>query len=59
MLKTGSEHLERPTVGRTVYIGGERVADMTAPAASEAGACTVAALYDMKHAADNVETCSY
>src|SRR5262245_20274246 len=48
MLKTGSEHLKRLNDGRTVYIGSEKVEDVTTHPAFRNGARTVAAIYDMK-----------
>ena len=49
MLKTGKEHLEGLRDGRTVYIGSERVDDVTTHPAFKNAAQTVAALYDVKH----------
>ena len=48
MLMTGSERLERMRDGRVVYIGGERVDDVTSHPAFRNGARTIAALYDLK-----------
>src|ERR1700733_13919193 len=48
MLVTGSEKLERMRDGRVVYIGAERVDDVTTHPAFRRGAETVAALYDLK-----------
>jgi 4-hydroxyphenylacetate 3-monooxygenase len=59
MLKTGAEHLESLRDGRTVYVGRERVSDVTAHPAFRAGARTVAALYDMKRDPANLEVASY
>ncbi len=56
MLKTGSQKPERLHERWRVYIGGEGVADGAAHGAFEVGVRTVVAHYDMKHAADNVET---
>jgi 4-hydroxyphenylacetate 3-monooxygenase len=50
MLKTGSEHLEGLRDGRVVYIGSERVADVTTHPAFRNAARTVASIYDMKRA---------
>lgn len=47
MLLTGKEKLERMRDGRVVYIGSERVGDVTTHPAFRNGARTVAALYDM------------
>ena len=59
MLKTGKEHLEGLRDGRTVYIGGEKVDDVTAHPAFAAAAQTVAGLYDAKRAPENLETYSF
>src|ERR1700730_7983512 len=48
MLATGTEKLERMRDGRVVYIGAERVDDVTAHPAFRNGARTIAALYDLK-----------
>jgi 4-hydroxyphenylacetate 3-monooxygenase len=48
MIRTGKEHLETLRDGRVVYVGGERVADVTAHPAFRNAAGTVAAIYDMK-----------
>ena len=48
MLRTGAEHLESIRDGRIVYIGSERVEDVTRHPAFRNAAKTVAALYDMK-----------
>ena len=48
MLKTGQEHLESLRDGRVVYIGSERVDDVTSHPAFRNAARTVAAIYDMK-----------
>jgi 4-hydroxyphenylacetate 3-monooxygenase len=53
MLKTGAEHLESLRDGRTVYIGSEKVADVTAHPAFRNAARSFAALYDMKCAPEN------
>ncbi|MBV9191574.1 MAG: hypothetical protein JO292_06535 [Betaproteobacteria bacterium] len=50
MLKTGSEHLESLRDGRVVYIGSERVDDVTTHPAFKNGARSMAAIYDMKRA---------
>ena len=50
MIKTGQQHLEGlPRDGRVVYIGDERVNDVTTHPAFARAAQTVAGLYDMKH----------
>ncbi len=48
MLKTGKEHLEGLRDGRVVYVGGERVDDVTTHPAFRNAARSVAAVYDMK-----------
>ena len=48
MLATGSEKLERMRDGRVVYIGAERVDDVTSHPAFRNGARTIATLYDLK-----------
>ena len=46
MLRTGKEHLESLRDGRVVYVGGERVDDVTRHPAFRAAAQTVAGIYD-------------
>jgi 4-hydroxyphenylacetate 3-monooxygenase len=46
VLITGKEKLERMRDGRAIYIGAERVEDVTCHAAFRNGARTIAALYD-------------
>ena len=48
MLVSGERKLERMRDGRTVYIGAERVDDVTSHPAFREGARTVAGLYDLK-----------
>ena len=48
MLKTGAEHLESLRDGRLVYIGRERVEDVTTHPAFKNAAKTIAGLYDLK-----------
>jgi 4-hydroxyphenylacetate 3-monooxygenase len=48
MLKSGKEHLEGLRDGRVVYIGNERVDDVTRHRAFRNAAHTVASIYDMK-----------
>ena len=48
MLVTGKEKLERMRDGRAVYIGSERVDDVTRHPAFRHGAQTIAELYDLK-----------
>jgi 4-hydroxyphenylacetate 3-monooxygenase len=48
MLKTGRDFLAGLRDGRVVYVGGERVADVTAHPGFSGGARSLAALYDWK-----------
>jgi 4-hydroxyphenylacetate 3-monooxygenase len=48
VLATGQQKLERMRDGRAVYIGAERVDDVTTHPAFRAGAETIAALYDLR-----------
>jgi 4-hydroxyphenylacetate 3-monooxygenase len=50
MLKTGAEHLASLRDGRVVYIGAERVDDVTTHPAFRNGARSMAAIYDLKRA---------
>ena len=50
MLKTGAEHLKSLRDGRVVYIGGERVDDVTTHPAFRNAVRSMAAIYDMKAA---------
>jgi len=50
MLKTGKEHLESLRDGRVVYIGSERVDDVTTHPGFRNGARSMAAIYDLKKA---------
>ncbi len=59
MLKTGKEHLEGLRDGRTVYIGSEKVEDVTTHPAFARAAETVAAMYDTKCATENLDTYSF
>jgi hypothetical protein len=59
MLRTGMEHTESLRDGRIVYIGGERVDDVTRHPAFRNAAQTVAAIYDMKADPANREVMSY
>jgi len=59
MLKSGSEHLEQLRDGRVVYIGSERVDDVTTHPAFRNAARTVAAIYDMKADPSNREAMSF
>jgi 4-hydroxyphenylacetate 3-monooxygenase len=59
MLRTGKEHLEMLRDGRVVYIGGERVDDVTRHPAFAAAAQTVAGIYDLKADPANRDRMSY
>ena len=59
MLKTGKEHLEQLRDGRVVYIGSEKVTDVTAHPAFRNAARSMAAIYDLKCAPENREAMSY
>src|SRR5436190_16014284 len=48
MLKTGAEHLESLRDGRVVYVGSERIDDVTTHPAFRNGARSMAAIYDLK-----------
>jgi 4-hydroxyphenylacetate 3-monooxygenase len=50
VLKTGAEHLEQLRDGRVVYLGAERVDDVTTHPAFRNAARSIAAIYDMKRA---------
>ena len=49
MIKTGKDHLEQLQDGRIVYIGDEKVSDVTKHPSLKRAAKTVAQLYDLKH----------
>jgi 4-hydroxyphenylacetate 3-monooxygenase len=59
MLKTGAAHLESIRDGRAVYIGSERIKDVTSHPAFAEGAATVAAIYEAKRAPENLAITSY
>lgn len=59
MLKTGAQHLESLRDGRTIYVGRERIDDVTTHPYFRAGAETVAAIYDMKCDPANVDITAY
>ncbi|MSQ72373.1 MAG: hypothetical protein EXR27_13915 [Betaproteobacteria bacterium] len=59
MLKTGEQHLETLRDGRTVYIGSEKVSDVTTHPAFRNAAHSMAAIYDMKADPANREAMSY
>ena len=59
MLRSGKEHLESLRDGRIVYVGGERIDDVTRHPAFRGAAETVAAIYDMKADPANRDAMSY
>jgi 4-hydroxyphenylacetate 3-monooxygenase len=59
MLKTGKDHLEQLRDGRIVYIGSEKVTDVTSHPAFRNAARSIAAIYDMKCAPQNRDAMSY
>src|SRR3954468_18646498 len=59
MLRTGKEHLEGLRDGRVVYLGAERVADVTTHPAFAGAASSVAMLYDLKRDPAQREILSY
>ena len=59
MLRTGKEHLERLRDGRVVYIGRERVDDVTTHPAFRHAAQTAAQIYDMKADPANHESMTF
>ena len=59
MIKTGKEHLEQIRDGRTVYIGDEKIKDVTKHPAFSRAAQTVSQLYDLKHQTEFREDLTY
>ncbi|HEY1542116.1 MAG TPA: 4-hydroxyphenylacetate 3-hydroxylase N-terminal domain-containing protein [Xanthobacteraceae bacterium] len=59
MLRSGKEHLESLRDGRVVYVGGERIEDVTRHPAFRMAAETVAAIYDMKADSANRDVMTY
>src|ERR1044072_200492 len=59
MLRSGKEHLESLRDGRVVYVGSERIDDVTRHPAFREAAQTVAAIYDMKADPANRDAMSY
>lgn len=59
MLKSGKEHLEGLRDGRTVYVGREKVTDVTAHPAFKHAAHTIAGMYDAKRDPANLDTYSF
>ncbi|MBV8055411.1 MAG: hypothetical protein JO071_09255, partial [Deltaproteobacteria bacterium] len=48
-IRTGAEYRERLKDGRTVYVNGERVKDVTTYPPFQRIVGTLAALYDLQH----------
>jgi 4-hydroxyphenylacetate 3-monooxygenase len=59
VLRSGKEHSESLRDGRVVYVGGDRIDDVTRHPAFRHAAQTVAALYDMKAEPANRDVMSY
>jgi len=59
MLKSGKDHLEGLRDGRTIYIGSEKIDDVTTHPAFAHAAQTIAAMYDAKRAAENLDLFSF
>jgi 4-hydroxyphenylacetate 3-monooxygenase len=58
-MKSGQQHLESLRDGRTIYIDGERVADVTTDEAFRRVACSVGALYDFANAPERRDLMSF
>lgn len=59
MLLSGAERLERMRDGRVVYLGSEKITDVTIHPAFRGAAQTIADLYDYKRAPEMLTTLSY
>ena len=59
MIKTGKDHLEQLQDGRIVYIGDEKVSDVTKHPSLKRAAKTVAQLYDLKHTKEHKNDLTY
>ncbi len=59
MLKTGKDHLEGLRDGRTIYIGSEKVTDVTTHPAFAHAAQTIADMFDAKREKKNLDLFSY
>jgi len=59
MLKSGKDHLEGLRDGRVVYIGGERITDVTTHPAFAEAAKVVAGMFDAKRAPETRDVFSY
>lgn len=59
MLLSGADYLETIRDGRTLYVGGEKIDDVTTHPAFRGGARTIADIYDLKARADLRDEMSY
>ena len=59
MIKTGQQHLDSLKDGRVVYIGDERIEDVTTHPAFTRAAQMVAGLYDIKHDPAHQDTLTF
>ena len=59
MLKTGKEHLESLRDGRVIYVGQEKVTDVTTHPAFRNAAQSIAAMYDLKAAPETRDEFSF
>ena len=59
MLKTGAEHLESLRDGRVIYIGNEKITDVTTHPAFRNTAQSVARIYDLKAAPEQRELMTF
>lgn len=59
MLKSGKEHLEKLRDGRVVYVGDERVSDVTSHPAFRNGARSLAGIFDLKFDSKHRQTLTF
>src|SRR5690348_6569322 len=59
MLQSGTDKLERMRDGRVVYLGSERIDDVTAHPAFRGAARTIADLYDFKRSPEQNDVLSF
>jgi len=59
MLQSGTDKLERMRDGRVVYLGSERIDDVTAHPAFRGAARTIADLYDFKRSSEHKDVLSF
>ncbi|MBN8999561.1 MAG: 4-hydroxyphenylacetate 3-monooxygenase, partial [Rhizobiales bacterium] len=59
MVKDGKRHIDSLKDGRTVYIDGRRVADVTSDAAFAQGVATSGRFYDYQSAPENIEAMTF